>query len=253
MTIRSLPDYSPAPNVLDGRVLLVTGASDGIGAALARRCATLGATVILNGRDTKKLEAVYDRIVVDGGPKPAMLPLDFKRAKLDQYREIANVIKKEFGRLDGLAQIAGVLGERAPIAHYTPMAWHDVIHINLNAVFLLTQSCLPLLQESEDGTVVFATSSVGRTGRAHWGAYAVSKFGIEGLMQTLADEHDREDGIRVNSVNPGATRTDMRAAAYPAEDKSVLKTPEEILAPFIYCLGPDSKGTTGQTFDAQPK
>lgn len=253
MSIRSLPDYVPADHGLKDRVILITGASDGIGAALSRRCAQLGATVILNGRDTRKLEAVYDQIVEDGSPKPAMLPLDFKRAKLDQYKELARVIDDEFGRLDGLAHIAGVLGERAPIAHYTPMAWHDVIHINLNAVFLLTQSCLPLLEKSTDATVVFATSSVGRTGRAHWGAYAVSKFGIEGFMQTLADEHDRGNGIRVNSVNPGATKTDMRAAAYPAEDKSLLKTPEDVLAPFVYCLSPDSKGTTGQTFDAQPK
>ncbi len=253
MTIHSLPDYSPKPDAFKDRVLLITGASDGIGEALAKRCAELGATVILNGRDKRKLEAVYDAIIAEGWPKPAILPLDFKRAKLDQYAELANVIKQEFGRLDGLAHVAGILGERAPIEHYTPMAWHDVIHVNLNAVFLLTQACIPLLQESRDPTIVFATSSVGRTGRAHWGAYAVSKFGVEGLMQVVADEHDRPDGIRSNSVNPGATRTGMRAAAYPAEDKAQLTLPEDVLAPFLYCLGPDSKGTTGKTFDAQPK
>lgn len=253
MTIHAVSDYTPTPDSLKNRVLLITGASDGIGAALSRRCAELGATVILNGRDRRKLDAVYDSIVEAGGPKPAILPLDFKRAKLDQYRDLANVIEKEFGRLDGLAHIAGILGERAPIEHYTPMAWHDVIHINLNSVFLLTQSCLPLLNASEDPAIVFASSSVGRKGRAHWGAYAVSKFGVEGLMQVLADEHDRADGIRANSVNPGATRTGMRASAYPAEDKSTLKAPEDVLLPFIYCLGPDSRGTTGQTFDAQPK
>ncbi|MFK8029476.1 MAG: YciK family oxidoreductase [Gammaproteobacteria bacterium] len=254
MSILALPDYTPSDNVLAERILLITGASDGIGAALAKRCAQLGATVILNGRDTRKLEAVYDSIVADGGPKPAMLPLDFKRAKLDQYAELANVVENEFGRLDGLAHIAGILGDMSPIAHYAPMAWHDVIHVNLNAVFLLTQACIPLLLKSEDATAVFASSSVGRKGRAHWGAYAVSKFGVEGLMQIVADEHDREKGgIRSNSVNPGATRTDMRASAYPAEDKSVLLTPEQVLAPFIYCLGPDSKGTSGKTFDAQPK
>ncbi len=253
MSIHSLPDYTPKPGSLADRILLITGASDGIGAALARQCAQLGATVILNGRDVKKLEQVYDDIVDKGGPTPAMLPLDFKRAKLDQYTELANVVEGEFGRLDGLAHMAGILGEKAPIAHYTPMTWHDVIHINLNAVFLLTRACLPILEKSSDATAVFASSSVGRTGRAHWGAYAVSKFGVEGFMQTLADEYDREGGIRVNSVNPGATRTDMRAAAYPAEDKSLLKLPEDVLAPFIYCLGPDSKGTTGKTFDSQPK
>ena len=253
MTIHSMPDYSPKPNAFNDRVLLITGASDGIGEALAKRCAQLGATVILNGRDRRKLDAVYDSIVAEGNPKPAILPLDFKRAKLDQYTDLANVIKQEFGKLDGLAHMAGILGERAPIEHYTPMAWHDVIHVNLNAVFLLTQACIPLLQAASDPAIVFASSSVGRKGRAHWGAYAVSKFGVEGLMQVLADEHDRPDGIRANSVNPGATRTDMRASAYPAEDKSQLSLPEDVLAPFLYCLGPDSHGTTGQTFDSQPR
>ena len=253
MTIHSLSDYAPEPGTLNDRVLLITGASDGIGAALAKHCALLGATVILNGRDKGKLNQVYDSIVAAGGRQPAILPLDFKRAKLDQYRDLANVVKAEFGRLDGLAHIAGILGQKSPIEHYPPMAWHDVIHINLNAVFLLTQACLPLLQVSNDPAIVFASSSVGRKGRAHWGAYAVSKFGVEGLMQVLADEYDRPDGIRANSVNPGATRTDMRAAAYPAEDKTKLLLPEDVLAPFIYCLGPDSKGSTGQTFEAQPK
>lgn len=253
MRIQSVPDYSPEPKLLNERVLLITGASDGIGAALAKHCAALGATVILNGRDRKKLDIVYDAIVDAGHPEPAILPLDFKRAKLDHFREMGSVIEQEFGRLDGLAHMAGILGERAPIEHYTPMAWHDVIHINLNAVFLITQVCIPLLNASSDPAVVFASSSVGRQGRAHWGAYAVSKFGVEGLMQVLADEHDRPGGIRSNSVNPGATRTGMRAAAYPAEDKSALKTPEQVLGPFIYCLGPDSQGVTGQTFDAQPK
>lgn len=233
--------------------MLVTGASNGIGAALARNCATLGATVILNGRNQSRLNTVYDQIIADGGPTPALLPLDFKRAKLDSFQQLADVIKTEFGRLDGLAHLAGILGERAPIEHYRPMSWHDVIHINLNAVFLLTRVCIPLLREAPDPAVVFASSSVGRTGRAHWGAYAVSKFGVEGFMQVFADENDGNPGIRANSVNPGATRTDMRAQAYPAEDRARLLRPEDVLRPFVFCLGPDSAGVTGQAFDAQPK
>lgn len=252
-TIHALPDYVASANALHERIILVTGSSDGIGAALAKSCASLGATVILHGRDERKLNLVYDEIVAAGHPKPALAPLDLKRARLDDYTQLANVVKNEFGRLDGLAHMAGILGEKAPLAHITPMVWHDVLHINLSATFLLTQAMLPLLEASDDAAVVFASSSVGRTGRAHWGAYAVSKFGIEGFMQTMADEYDRPGGIRANSVNPGATRTSMRAAAYPGEDKDLLKTPEDVLAPFIYCLGPDSNGTTGQTFDAQPK
>lgn len=253
MKIHSVESYTPNPTLLTDRVILITGASDGIGAALARRCAELGAQVILQGRSKQKLTAVYDQIVERGGPTPAMLPMDFKRAKLESYQGLADVVDQEFGHLDGLAHVAGILGEMSPIDHYRPMTWHDVIHVNLSSVFLLTQACTPLLRKASDPAVVFATSSVGRKARAHWGAYAVSKFGVEGLMQVYADENDTVPGIRANSVNPGATKTAMRAAAYPGEDPRLLKSPEEVLAPFVYCLGPDSKGTTGQTFDAQVK
>ena len=253
MTLRSVVDYQPGDGLLKNRILLITGASDGIGAALAKQCAALGATVILNGRSKKKLAAVYDAIISAGGAEPALLPLDFKRANVDSYQELAGIIDAEFGRLDGLAHIAGILGDRAPLDHYPTMTWHDVIHINLSSVFLLTQACTPLLRKSEDPAVVFASSSVGHVGRAHWGAYAVSKFGIEGLMQVFADENNTTPDIRANSVNPGATRTNMRAEAYPAEDKNLLRKPEEVLLPFIYCLGPDSQGVTGQAFEAQPK
>lgn len=253
MTIRSVPNYAPADDLLTDRVLLITGASDGIGAALAMRCAALGARVILNGRDRRKLTAVYDKIAATGMAEPAMLPLDFKRANVDSYQELAEIIDKEFGRLDGLAHIAGILGDRSPLEHYRPMVWHDVMHVNINAVFMLTRACIPLLRNAPDPAVVFASSSVGRTGRAHWGAYAVSKFAVEGFMQVFADENSGDSPIRANCVNPGATRTTMRAEAYPAEDKDLLCKPEDVLAPFIYCLGPDSRSTTGQTFDAQPK
>ena len=253
MSNLAVSKYQAPEQLLKDRVILITGASDGIGAALAKRCAQLGAEVILNGRSKTKLSAVYDSIVSQGGPTPTMLPLDFKRAKVDDYQQLAEVVGAEFGRLDGVAHIAGILGDMSPIEHYRPMTWHDVIHINLSAVFLLTQACIPLLRESDDPAVVFASSSVGRKARAHWGAYAVSKFGVEALMQVFADEHQSTPGIRANSVNPGATRTDMRAAAYPAEDCDTLLAPEDVLAPFVYCLGPDSKTTTGQQFDAQPK
>ena len=152
------------------------------------------------------------------------------------------------GRLDGLLNNAGILGDRSPIEHHDTTTWLKVIHVNLSAPFLLTQALLPLLHNSEDGSVVFTSSGVGRKGRAYWGAYAVSKFGTEGLMETLAAE---VDDIRVNCINPGATRTAMRKVAYPGEDPTTLLTAADIMPTYLYLLGPDSKGTTGESLNCQ--
>jgi NAD(P)-dependent dehydrogenase (short-subunit alcohol dehydrogenase family) len=240
------PDYQPADQLLAGRVILVTGASDGIGRALAVRCASLGAQVILSGRSVKKLEAVYDTIVAAGSPRPSIAPLDLERADASHYEALVQAVRSEFGRLDGLAQLAGELGELAPVEHYDVITWMRVMHVNVNAPFILTRSLLPLLRDSPDASVVFTSSNVSQRGRAYWGAYCVSKFAIEGLMQVLADETDPSTSIRVNSVNPGRVRTRMRAKAYPAEDRSALAAPETVLGPFLYLLGPDGRGTTGQ-------
>jgi NAD(P)-dependent dehydrogenase (short-subunit alcohol dehydrogenase family) len=245
--------YEPRPAILDGRVILVTGASDGIGKALACRAAALGAQVVLHGRDAKKLEAVYDHIVTSSGaPRPSIAVLDLATADRDGYTSLAASIEQEFGRLDGLVHNAGILGPRYSIEQYDLAEWQRVLHVNLTAAVALTQVLLPLLRNSTDSSVIFTTSGVGRRGRAYWGAYAVSKFGTEGLCQVLADE-TRHVPIRVNCINPGPTRTNMRLQAYPAEDRDALKTPEEILSTYIYLLGPDSKGVTGQSLDAQSR
>ena len=146
---------------------------------------------------------------------------------------------------------AGTLGALTPIEHYTPMMWHTVMHVNLGAVFLLTQALFPALRQSADASVVFTSSGVGRKGRAYWGAYAVSKFGTEGLMQVLADETKTNELMRANSINPGKTRTAMRMKAYPGEDRNTLLRPEDIVTPYLYLLGPDSRGVTGESLDAQ--
>ena len=156
----------------------------------------------------------------------------------------------EFGRLDGLVHNASILGKRFSIEQYDIVDWQRVMHVNVTAAFALTQVCLPMLLESEDASVIFTSSGVGRKGRAFWGAYAVSKFATEGLAEVLADEH-RQGNLRVNCINPGATRTGMRLEAYPAEDREKLKRPEDILNAYIYLLGPDSRGVTGQSLDAQ--
>lgn len=242
--------YEPRDGLLEGRIILVTGAGDGIGRAAAKRIATLGARVILLGRTVRKLESVYDEILDAGHPRPSIATMDFEKADGAAYSSLADSIASEFGCLDGLLHNAGMLGELTPIEHYDVQLWQRVLHVNLTAEFILTRVCLPLLRQSDDASIVFTSSGVGRRGRAYWGAYAVSKFGVEGLCQVLAQETAKA-GIRVNCVNPGATRTDMRLKAYPAEDRDKLKTPEEVIAPHIYLLGPDSRGVTGGSFDSQ--
>jgi NAD(P)-dependent dehydrogenase (short-subunit alcohol dehydrogenase family) len=244
-----IADYTAREDLLQDRVVLVTGANRGIGRAVALAAAAAGARVVLSGRNVSGLEAVDDEIRAAGGQPPGLLPLDLMRARIDDYRAAAAALDSEFGKLDGLAHIAGILGELSTIEHYPPMTWHNVMHVNVNAPFLLTQALLPLLYKSDDGAAVYASSSVGRRGRAHWGAYSVSKFALEGFAQTLADES--EGRLRVNCVNPGATRTAMRRAAFPAEAADTLATPEQVAAAFVYCLGPDSDGVTGRSFNAQ--
>ncbi len=243
--------YVAPPRLLAGRTILITGASGGLGSALALSCAALGAGVILTGRNVKKLEAVYDAIVTAGGPRPSIAPLDLERADASHYGSLADAVRNEFGRLDGLLHAAAVLGERAPIEHYDVVTWLKVMHVNVNAAFILTQQLLPLLRLSPDASVVFATSGVSARGRAYWGAYAASKFAVEGVMQVLADETDTTTNIRANSVNPGKMRTPMRAKAYPGELPDELPLPQAVLGPFLYLLGPDSRGVTGRRFDAQ--
>ena len=244
-------DYEYSSDVLDGRIVLITGASDGIGRALALHTAALGAQLILHGRNDKKLTEVYDAILaIDGARRPSIAVMDLASADSEAYRSLADSLAEAFGRLDGLVHNASILGERYAIEQYDAGLWQQVMHVNLTAAFAITQVCLPLLKAADDSSVIFTSSGVGRVGKAFWGAYAVSKFGTEGLSQVLADEH-RHTGLRVNCVNPGPTRTAMRLAAYPAENRDELQRPEDILAAYVYLLGPDSRGVTGGSFDAQ--
>jgi NAD(P)-dependent dehydrogenase (short-subunit alcohol dehydrogenase family) len=243
--------YTYPGDILGDRIILITGASDGIGKALALHAASLGAQVILHGRSVPKLEKLYDTIEdIEGAPRPSIAVMDLESANAESYTTLAQSIEAEFGRLDGLVLNASILGERYSIEQYDAVLWQKVMHVNVTSIFAMTQVFLPLLQKSADPSVIFTSSGVGRTGRAHWGAYAVSKFATEGFSQVLADEH-RHGKLRSNCINPGATRTSMRLAAFPAEDRNALKRPEEILAPYIFLLGPDSKGITGESFDAQ--
>jgi len=243
--------YTYSPDVLRDRIILITGASDGIGRSLALHAAELGAQVILHGRNVSKLEKVYDEIeALDAAPRPSIAVMDLASADSNAYRSLADGLEQEFGRLDGLVLNASILGDRFSIEQYDAATWQQVMHVNVTSAFALVQVCLPMLQKSADGSVVFTSSGVGRTGRAFWGAYAVSKFATEGLSQVLADEH-RHGNLRINCINPGGTRTNMRLEAFPGEDRDLLKRPEDILPTYIYLLGPDSRDVTGQSLDAQ--
>ncbi len=245
-------DYQAPDDLLQGRILLVTGAGDGIGRAAALTFARHGATVILLGRTIAKLEKVYDEIEAAGGPQPAIFPLNFEGATLKDYHDMAETLDKEFGRLDGILHNAGLLGRITPFEQYNPELWEQVMQVNINGPVWMTQALLPLLRASEDASLVFTSSSVGRRGRAYWGAYAVSKFATEGFMEVLADELEHLGNVRANSLNPGATRTQMRKQAYPGESPESLRSPEEIMPTYLWLIGPDSKGNNGKQFDAQP-
>jgi len=243
--------YIAAPDLLQDRVILITGASDGIGKAVAQAAAAHGARVILHGRNVKRLEAVYDSIVGAGQPRPSILPLDLEKAGPAEYDALVAAIEKEFGHLDVLLHNAGMLGERAPIEHYDVGKWMRTMHVNTNVPFLLTQHLLPLLRKSADGSIIFTSSGVVPRPRAYWGAYLASKWASEGMMRMLADELESVPTLRVNSIDPGKVRTNMRLQAYPAEDRSKLAAPEAIVAPYLFLFGPDSKGISGRTFDCQ--
>ena len=244
-------EFRPEPDLLGGRVVLVTGAGDGIGKAIACLCAAHGATTVLLGRTVEKLERVYDAIRSDGGPEPAIYPMDLAGAMPPDYEALARRIESELGRLDGLVHNAALLGALGPIEHYSPEAWQELMQVNVNAPFLLSRAFVPLLgrtaSERGHAAVIFTSSGVGRRGRAYWGGYSVSKFAIEGLNQVLADELD--DGVRVNSLNPGPVRTRMRASAFPAEDPETLITPEEAARAWLWLL--DARDVHGEALEAQ--
>ncbi|AYF85971.1 YciK family oxidoreductase [Pseudomonas sp. JS3066] len=243
--------YSARPDLLKDRVILITGAGRGIGAAAAKTFAAHGATVLLLGKTEASLNAVYDEIEAAGHPQAAVIPFNLETAQPHQYDELAATLETEFGHIDGILHNASILGPRTPIEQLSGDNFMRVMQVNVNAMFMLTSTLLPLLKLSKDASVVFTSSSVGRKGRAYWGAYAVSKFATEGLMQVLADEVDGIASVRSNSVNPGATRTDMRAQAYPGENPDNNPEPAEIMPVYLYLMGPDSAGVNGQAFDAQ--
>ncbi|WP_404402150.1 YciK family oxidoreductase [Idiomarina seosinensis] len=250
MQIKTVHDYQPAADLLSNKVILVTGAGDGIGRQAALSFAEHGATVILLGRTVAKLEAVYDEIEQTGGPQPAIIPLDLKGATAQHYKDMASTIDNQFGRLDGVLHNAGILKILSPFTHIESDDFNDSMQINVTGPMLMTQALLPVMQKAPTASLVFTSSGVGRKGRAYWGSYAVSKFATEGLAQVIADEYENTN-VRTNVINPGATRTAMRAKAYPAEDPKQLKTPLDLMPTYLYLMGDQSTKDNNLCFDAQ--
>jgi NAD(P)-dependent dehydrogenase (short-subunit alcohol dehydrogenase family) len=236
---------------LRGRVIMVTGAGSGIGRAAALALAALGAEVILLGRTVRKLEAVHAEIQQLGAPEASIVPLDLERALAADYEAVANAVEQRYGRLDGLLHNAALLGTLTPIEQYDVPTFMRVMHVNVTAEFVLTRQLLPLLRASKDAAVLFTSSGVGNRGRAYWGAYAISKFAVEGLAQVLAQELEGTSKVRVNIIDPGKVRTPMRRQAYPSEAPESLPTPESLMQPYVALLGPASQGITGRRFKAQ--
>lgn len=261
MTTNATPDphetamhgHHPAPDELTARVIAITGAGQGIGRAVALAAAAQGAEVILIGRTVKRLEETHAQIEARGG-RAVVAPLDFERALARDYDTLAAAIQERYGRLDGLLHNAAILGTLAPIEHCDVPTWVRVMHVNVTAAMALTQVLLPLLRAAPDPAMVFTSSGVTQRAAPYWGAYAVSKHAVEGLADTLAAElAGGEAAVRVNVIDPGATRTRMRRQAYPAEDELRLRPPEEIAGNYLWLLGPASRGVTGQRLRCQPR
>ena len=245
-------EWSPTQTELSGKTILVTGASEGIGRA---------ASLAYAGRAARKC---YSLVVTRNAWKPFMtrswhwvrrslhlLPMDLAKATHDDFVTLAGSLSEALPKLDGLLHNASLLGDRKPIAQTRAATWHDVMQVNVNAGFMLTQTLLPLLDQAPSASIIFTSSGVGRTGRAYWGSYAVSKFATEGLMQVLADELGATSTIRVNSLNPGAVNTAMRRAAYPAEPPTTNPSPEDIIHEWVYLMSDASAQLNGEALSAQ--
>ena len=252
-THNDIRNFIPPADCLKGKNILVTGAGDGIGKAAALSYAKYGATVLLLGKTASKLEAVYDLIEAEGGAQPAMLLMNLESASYTEMQQLAILIEREVGHLDGVLHNAGLLGVLTPLEMYDPIIFEQVMKVNFNATFTLTQALLPLLKSAQSGSVVFTSSSVGSRPRAFWGAYALSKLAVEGMSDIFTQETQKTTTLRFNCINPGATRTQMRAAAYPSENPNTLLAPEDLMSAYVALMSDEAAGIKGQVIDLQPQ
>ena len=240
--------WSASPRALDDRVVLLTGATGGLGRASALAATRAGASVILLGRKVRALEKVYDEVAALGFAQPAIYPLDLAGATPNDYAEMAATIEREFKRLDGIVHAAAHFTGLQPAANIAPDEWLRALHVNLSAPFLLTQACLPLLRDAPDASVVFVLDDTQRMGRAHWGGYGVAKHGLAGFASILHDELENTS-IRVHALLPAPMRTALRRAAYYGENTLQLPLPEQAANAVVYLLGSDGAAARGKVLD----
>jgi NAD(P)-dependent dehydrogenase (short-subunit alcohol dehydrogenase family) len=240
-------DYQPRPDLLAGRVILVTGAGQGLGRAVALACAAHGATVALLGRRQEKLEATYDAIVAAKGAEPALVPLDLDNAGDAEYEALAQLIRKDLKRLDGIAHCAAHFVPLGPLVYQSLEQWNQLWRVNLAAPFAITKACLPLLSSAPAGSVVFTGETHGSAPKAYWGGFAVTKSGLSTLAAIWADELEHAGSPRMNVLVPGPIASPQRARSHPGENPATLRTTEEAARAYLWLLGPDGAACTGKT------
>lgn len=233
--------------MLENKVILVTGASRGIGRAVAKSLAQNGATVILLSRSINDLTSLQDEIMQEGFPTPSICPFNLCNASPTDYDDLRRSIATKYQRLDGVIHNAGILGALTPLEHFDLQTWYQVLQVNLNSVLLLTQATMPLLKLASNGSIIFTLTELNANPKANWGAYAVASAGCQTMMQMLASECENLTQIRVNAIRPQKVKTALRAAAYPAEQID-LTEPENITAQYVFLMSDASKHINGQDF-----
>ncbi len=251
MVIKDIYKKEFPSNLLEGKTILISGSGSGIGRQIAKTFSEFGADLILLSKSLEKLETLYDELKQDYSNNVIIQPLDLEKAEEVDYEEIIRAIGDEYPKIDGLVNNAAILGEKKPLEQYSYLSWKNVLKVNLDASFLLTKNLMPLLKKSDNSSIIFTSSGVGRRGRAYWGAYSISKFATEAMMQILSEELQNTSNIRVNCINPGAVRTKMRESAYPAEKPEKNPLPVEIIEIYLYLMSDMSLKINGQSIDAQ--
>jgi len=246
-----MKNYQASPDLLKDRVILVTGAGQGIGKVAALTFAAHGATVVLHGKSTRKLEKVYDEIEAAGYSQPAIFPLDLEKAGDADFAALAQAIGDQLGRLDGILHNASRISRPQPLADQTLEQWLYFLRINLAAPFALTRACLPLLLASPDASVIMTSETHGHTPSPFWGGFGVSKAGLEFLVKCWALELDSNSKLRINALIPGPVQSPQRAHTHPAEERITLPAPADLMPLYLFLMGADSRAINGQVLSAQ--